>query len=269
MSRLLSLACALLAVVVFAAGLLFATNDVSSPDTRLMPPSSSHLMGTDHLGRDVMSRTFRAVTCAGLIAFPAWLIAIAVGAAAGFAAAIRPRSLVAAAINTLIKIALTTPLLLVLLGLGAAIGTGPGTIVLVVALVAWAAPARHARSIARETIGSTHFEFAVATGMQRWHLIRYVLVPSCLPPVLISAGGILVEVLAIGVALTLFGFGPPPPAPTLGGMIVDGLRYLSVAPWLIAAPIGVLAMLCLCMRGALMPPGASMASTLSRLQGSS
>lgn len=267
MSRLISLACALFAVVMLASGFLFATNDASSPDTRLMSPSSSHLMGTDQLGRDVMSRTFRAVTSAGLIAFPAWLFAVAVGAAAGFAAAILPGSLVAAAINTLIKIAFTTPFLLVLLGLGAAIGMGPGTIVLVVALLAWAAPARQARSIARQALGSTYFEFAVATGMPRWYRIRYVLVPSCLPPVLISAGGILVEVLAIGVALTLFGFGPPPPSPTLGGMIVDGLRYLSVAPWLIAAPIGVLAMLCVCIRGALIPPATSMANAGSLFGG--
>jgi len=240
--------CALAAVLLCSIGWLLVADDFPDLDVRLSPPSLAHWAGTDHLGRDVLSRTLRALAHAAVVAIPAWLIAVGVGALIGMIAAARDRTPLARMIDWSIRIAFSTPFLLVLVGLGAVVGRGMGAIFLVVVLLAWAPPARHARAVARDVLGAPYTHAALALGFSSWDLARFVLAPACLRPVLAASGGLLVEILALDMALTIFGFGAPPPAPTLGTLLADGLRFLSTAPWMALLPLAVLCCLCLCLR---------------------
>lgn len=89
---------------------------------------------------------------------------------------------------------------------------------------------------------------ALTLGFSPFDLARYVLAPACLRPVLAASGGLLVEILALDMALTLFGFGSPPPSPTLGTLLADGLRYFSTAPWMALVPLAVVCCLCVSLR---------------------
>lgn len=235
-------------VLLCGIGWLLATADSPNLDVRLSPPSLAHWAGTDHLGRDVLTRTLRALAQAAAVAVPAWIIAVGIGALIGMIAAVRDREPVARMIDWSIRIAFSTPFLLVLVGLGAVVGRGMGAIFLVVVLLAWAPPARHARAIARDVLGAPYTQAALTLGFSPFDLARYVLAPACLRPVLAASGGLLVEILALDMALTLFGFGSPPPSPTLGTLLADGLRYFSSAPWMALVPLAVLCCLCVGLR---------------------
>ena len=217
-------------------------------EVRLDAPSPTHWAGTDHLGRDVLSRCLRAIARTTAVATPAWALAVAIGVIAGMGAASSERRLLSRVVDWGVRIVFTTPFLLVLVAMGALIGRGLGAVFLVVVLLGWAYPARHARAIARDALHAPYTQTALAMGYPASSLVKYVLVPTCVLPVVVASGGLLVEIMALDMALSLFGFGPPPPTPTLGTMLTDGLRYLSVAPWIIATPLLIVCVVCLGVR---------------------
>ncbi len=182
------------------------------------------------------------------MAVPAWALAVGLGALLGMGAAIREKMLFGRVVDWGIRIVFTTPLLLVLVSAGALIGRGFGSVFLVVVLLGWAYPARHARAVARDVLGARYTQAALAMGFPPLSIVTYVLAPTCLLPVIAASGGLLVEIMALDMALSLFGFGPPPPAPTLGTLLNDGLRFLSVAPWMVATPLMIVCCVCVGVR---------------------
>ncbi|HKX29146.1 MAG TPA: ABC transporter permease subunit, partial [Blastocatellia bacterium] len=122
------------------------------------------------------------------------------------------------------------------------------TIFLVVVVLGWAPAARYARALARDALGAPYTRAAYAMGFSTAELSRHVLLPLCIRQVISAKGAILVEIFVLDFALTLFGFGPSPPFPTLGGLISDGLRFFTVAPWTILTPLVSLCAVCVSLR---------------------
>jgi ABC-type dipeptide/oligopeptide/nickel transport system permease subunit len=242
---------AFLVLLLCGVGWLVRADDAPVLAARLSSPSLDHWAGTDHLGRDVLNRTLRATAGAAAVAIPAWAIATGLGAFMGLIAAVYHGRLYGQMIDWGIKVVFATPFLLVLLGLGVVAGRGMSTLFLVVVLLGWASPARHARAVARDALAAPYTHAALSMGFSAVELARYVLLPTCLKPVVAASGALIVEILALDMALTLFGFGPPPPAPTLGTLLSDGLRFLGTAPWTLLTPICVVCVVCLCVRAVL------------------
>ncbi len=251
MKVVLRLAAVLLVLLLCGTGWLLPSSNTPDLEARFSKPSIAHWAGTDHLGRDVLNRTLRATSHAAAIAIPAWLIAVGAGVLIGMLAAVYDKRAVGHLADWAIRTVFATPFFLVLVGLGAVLGRGMGTIFVVVILLGWAPPARHARAIAREALGAPYTQASRAMGFSPLDLARFVLAPACLWPVLAASGGLIVEILALDMALTLFGFGPPPPSPTLGTLVSDGLRSFGAAPWTVLAPLIVMCVLCVMIRGML------------------
>ena len=229
-------------------GWLLPAADPPELEARLAAPSATHWAGADQLGRDVLSRSLRAIARTATMAAPAWILVVGAGAILGMGAALREGKLFGRAVDWGIRIVFTTPFLLILIAMGALIGRGLGSVFLVVVLLGWAYPARHARAVARDALGAPYTQTALAMGFPMSRIVIYVLVPACVLPVVAASGGLLVEIMALDMALSLFGFGPPPPTPTMGSMLTDGLRYLSVAPWIVATPLSLVCVLCVGVR---------------------
>ncbi len=225
-----------LALVALAAPWL-ATYDPSAIrlDRALDPPSVSHWLGTDQLGRDLFSRMVfgaRISLLIGIIAVGiATVIGLAIGAVAGFYG-----GQVDAWLMRLVDLMLCFPTLFLVLAVIAVLEPNIVNIMVVIGLTGWMGVARLVRA---EVLSLKRREFVLAAraigASDSWIIVRH-LIPNAMPPVLVSAtlgvaGAILVES-----SLSFLGIGVQPPTPSWGNILAEGKEALGVAWWLTVCP---------------------------------
>jgi peptide/nickel transport system permease protein len=208
----------------------------------LAPPSQTFRLGTDILGRDVLSETLHALSATVRSALPATVVTLIFGALFGFVAARLPRSL-ALVLRSLIGIAASLPaLLLAVLAIGLSTrGWAP------VAAGLSAAPFTFVRAFdrARREERASHSEYARATGISASTLLRRDLVYEFTDTILASAARALAAVTLILSTVSFLGFGAVPPHRDLGLMIAASRTYFLHAWWTAAFPALALTLLIL------------------------
>jgi peptide/nickel transport system permease protein len=182
--------------------------------TRLKPSSAAHWLGTDNLGRDVLSRVVygaRVSMAVGLGAVTLGLLgALLVGLITGYAG-----GLLDATVQRVVDAFMCFPLLLVALTIMALLGPGLANVVLTLGLVL------AVRDSAR------------ALGAPHARIIRRHVLPNIAAPLLILVTVNLGGVILVEAALSFLGFGVPPPRPSWGGMLsTAGVVHMLRAPWL-------------------------------------
>jgi peptide/nickel transport system permease protein len=241
MSRDLRVALGLVALLAVTAALgPFLTQDpLAQPDLlggALQAPSRAHWLGTDQFSRDVLARLVAgARTSLGVAA-----LAIAIAATLGVGLGLLAGSLHGAAatlMRRIIDLALGLPRVIVLLVLVAALGgVGPIGLALLLGLTGWPAIARLVRG---ETLRLRHADWVLASqaiGAAPWRIYARGILPGTLPPVLVAAALGLADAILVEAGLSFLGLGIRPPAPSWGGMILEGREHLVATPWLVLAP---------------------------------
>lgn len=227
---LLSLAILLILVVLAVFAPWIAPHDpgeMSLVNRRLFPAFSdegrtnaAYLLGTDGLGRDVLSRLIYGARMTLIVAFSSVLLGGFVGVMAGLFAGYFGKWL-GAAIMRLADLQLAFPSLLLGLVAMALLGSGVVELVLVIALTQWAIYARVVRS---EVLRVKELEFvqgARALGAGRWRLIFRHVFPNTVASMLVVASFSLAMAIYYEAALSFFGLGVPPAIPTWGNMLSD------------------------------------------------
>ena len=207
---------------------------VRVPDA-LLPPSAAHWLGTDQLGRDVLSRLIygtRISLVIGLIAVGiASIIGIGVGALAGYYG-----GWIDAALMRLVDTMLSIPTIFLLLAIIAIIGPSIHVIMIVIGLTSWMGVARLIRA---EILSLKEREFVLAArvlGASSWRILSRHLIPNAIGPVLVSATlGVGSAILTESV-LSYLGLGVQPPTPSWGNILNEGRIALGVAWWLTLSP---------------------------------
>ncbi|CAM3921997.1 putative D,D-dipeptide transport system permease protein DdpC [Pseudomonas reidholzensis] len=205
------------------------------PAHALQPPSAAHWFGTDHLGRDLYSRTvhgaslsLRATTLAVLIAL---LVGGAIGLVCGYFSG-RVDSL----LMRLVEVLMAIPSLLLAMAVITVLGFGTLNIALAVGLSSVATFIRLTRGEVLRWRASTFVEAALSCGVGHWAIIARHILPHAAGPVLALAalefGG---AVLAVS-ALSFLGFGAPPPQPEWGLLIAEGRNFMVAAWWYTTLP---------------------------------
>jgi len=201
----------------------------------LMPPSPAHLLGTDTLGRDVLSRIIFGARVSLLVGFVAvgiaTLIGLLVGALAGYYGGVLDQILM-----RLVDLMLCFPTIFLILAVIAVLGPNIWNIMAVIGLTSWMGVARLVRA---EFLSLREREFVVAAralGASDARLIWRHLLPNALTPVMVSAtlgvaGAILVES-----SLSFLGLGVQPPTPSWGNMLTMGKDNIEIAWWLSVFP---------------------------------
>ncbi len=201
----------------------------------LMPPSPTHLLGTDTLGRDVLSRVIYGARISLLVGFVAvglaTLIGVLVGALAGYYGGV-----VDAVLMRLVDLMLCFPTLFLILAVIAVLGPSIWNIMVVIGVTGWMGVARLVRA---EFLSLREREFVVAAralGASDARLIWRHLLPNALTPVMVSAtlgvaGAILTES-----ALSFLGLGVQAPTPSWGNILTMGKDNLEIAWWLSVFP---------------------------------
>lgn len=209
---------------------------------RLLPPlSEGHLLGTDVLGRDMLSRQLFSLRTALTIGFAAELgalaIALVVGMIAGYRGGRADQLLMA-----LTDVMYAFPAYLFSVLIVVIMGREITAIILAIAVTSWVTQARLVRA---QVLKVKTFEFVEAArsfgAKGRVVAVRYIL-PNAIGPLLVTTSfGIPAAIMAES-GLAILGLGVAPPTPSWGGMIVDGYRYALTAPYLIAVPLALFAL---------------------------
>jgi peptide/nickel transport system permease protein len=195
----------------------------------------AHLLGTDHLGRDVLSRVIWGSRVSLVIGFAAVLVGGVLGSAAGIAAGFS-RGRADAIIMTLADAQLAFPFILLAIGIIAVLGPSFPTLVVVIGLSGWVSYARILRSQvlvlrSREFVESIH---ALGGSLVRV-ILRHVL-PNVLSTIVVIATLELARAIVLEATLSFLGLGIQPPTPSWGGMVQEGREYLDSAWWISTFP---------------------------------
>ncbi len=203
---------------------------------RLLGPSAGHWMGTDELGRDVMSRVLYGARISMLVGVSvvagAALVGVTLGALAGYFGGWLDRI-----INSLLTNAfLSFPGILLAIAFAAFLGAGIGKVILALIITGWAGYARLARAQVLKTKEMDYVLAARSLGASHTRILLRHIMPNAIQPVMIQmsigmAGAILAES-----TLSFLGLGVLAPAPSWGAMLNDASYYLFSAPHLVAFP---------------------------------
>jgi peptide/nickel transport system permease protein len=211
----------------------YATQDLMA--TFLRPGEEGHLLGTDHLGRDLLSRLIVGIGISLGVGFGVTAITMIIGTIAGAIAGYRP-GWADTLISGLIEVTWGFPLILIAVILAGALEPGLLSIVLAIALINWAG---FARVIRGEVISLREREFvqaARAMGVDDWRiLIRHIL-PHTVAPALVMASYYVAAAIIAEAAFSFIGLGAQPPTPSLGVMIADGRNYMLLDHWISTIP---------------------------------
>ncbi|MWV47674.1 ABC transporter permease subunit [Rathayibacter sp. VKM Ac-2803] len=195
----------------------------------------AHLLGTDALGRDTLSRLAVATRVSLLVAFGAVAISALVGLSIGLVAGWR-RGRLDSVLMAVGDVQLAIPVVLLLIVLVAALGSSPLLLVTLLGLTNWVGYGRVTRSLAVSLRERDFVSAVTAAGGGGWWIVRKHLLPNVLPQVLILAAFEIGVVITIESSLSFLGLGIQPPTPSLGLMINEGQKYLQTDPALTLLP---------------------------------
>jgi peptide/nickel transport system permease protein len=200
-----------------------------------MPPGAPFYLGTDDLGRDVLSRLLHGARISMLVGLVAMTVTMLIGTAIGITAGYFG-GLTDVLLMRLTDIMLAFPGLLLAVALVAVLQPSVWTIFVVIGLVSWTGVARVMRS---EVLSLREREFVAAAramgARDRRILFRHVL-PNALPTMVVIAALSTSGTILLDAGLSFLGIGVPPPTPTWGRMIQEATSYYRVAPWLMLFP---------------------------------
>jgi peptide/nickel transport system permease protein len=231
---------AMLLVALFADSLTPYAYTALDLSARLQPPLGfegqvNHPLGTDELGRDVLSRLVTSIRMSLLIAFASTLISATIGLTLGFLAA-RFRGWIEQAVLIAIDFQASIPFMLIALAVLAFFGN---TLVLFICLMGchgWERTARITRSLAISAIEQGYANAVQALGASSWRVYFRHILPNIASTLIVSMTLTFPEVILLESGLSFFGLGVQPPLTSLGNMVGYGREYLQSAPWILLAP---------------------------------
>jgi len=225
----------LLFVVVVAAPVVapYSPYDQSIVE-RLQGPSMKHLLGTDELGRDLLSRVIFGARIALGVAIPAVLIAMFVGMLTGLISGYVGRSVDQVAIVGMDAIQ-AFPAVILALALLAVLGPSLRNVVIVIGVALAPGYARVVRAMTRAAKQNQYVEAEVSLGAGTTRIAVHHLLPNIAAPLFILIAMDIPSAIAIEAGLAFLGLGVPPPSPSWGALLSDGFRYVLISPWAIIA----------------------------------
>ena len=225
-------------IVLFALTAIFA--DVLAPygmlemslADRLSGPSARFLLGTDHIGRDLLTRLIYGARVSLTVGLAATalnvVVALLIGGASGFVG-----GNVDLATQRFVDAWVSIPGLLILLTIMSIVGQGLVQTIVVLGVTGGIGGSRVVRSAVIAIKENVYFQAAEAIGSSRWRTLVWHVVPNIVAPVIIVFSINIGAVIISEASLSFLGFGLPVEVPSWGGMLSrEGREYMEQAPWL-------------------------------------
>jgi peptide/nickel transport system permease protein len=224
------------AVIAVAAPWLapFAINDVDVPSA-LRPPSGAHWMGTDELGRDVLSRVLVAIQASLEVAVVSVAVALVAGVTLGVVAGYRG-GWVDTVFMRVVDVMFAFPVLLLALAIVAILGPGVTTTMLAIGVVYTPIFARVSRASALSVRVEPYVQVSRTMGTGHGYILGRHVLPNIAGPLIVQTSLSLAFAILSEAALSFLGLGIQPPRPSLGRMIYDSQGFVTLAWWMAVCP---------------------------------
>ena len=227
---------AMTAGVLMLCGLPMPMNpNATNLEAKLLPPSATHWLGTDNLGRDVLSRMVAGSTISLTVGFVAMAVSLGigifVGAVSGYFGGWIDNLLM-----RIVDALLCFPSFFLILTAIAILGPNIWIIIAVIGLVSWTGTARLVRAEFLTLRESEYVRAARAMGQSGWNIIFRHIMPNAAAPIFVTAIISIPDAILVESGLSFLSFGVPPPQATWGNIIADGKTYILDAWWLIVFP---------------------------------
>lgn len=199
---------------------------------KLQPPSAAHWFGTDHLGRDMLSRVIHGARTALVIAMVSVAIAGVIGLFLGLLAGYGPRWLDAVLVLVFDSFN-SLPMIMFALAIITVLGTGTGTLILVIAVTSFPS---YARLIRAQTLALKNSDYVLAERLQGAGPLRIILMhllPNVVSPLIILLSMDIPVVIMVEAGLSFLGLGVRPPTPSWGSILYDGYTSIRSAPFMV------------------------------------
>ena len=195
----------------------------------LQGPSLAHWLGTDYLGRDLLSRLIGgarvSLVAMSLVLASALVIGVVIGSLAGYIG-----GKVEVALISMIDIALALPSLVIALALIGIMGPGYWSMIAALTLAWWANYARMSRAVVVTELRQPYIEAARIMGAGHLHIFFRHILPNVLSPVMVAATLGFAAAIITESALSFLGLGFPPDFPTWGRLLFEGVEYMQMDP---------------------------------------
>jgi ABC-type dipeptide/oligopeptide/nickel transport system permease subunit len=246
--RLLMLGGFLVALVILSAVLADVISPYSPYDidvaNKLQPPSRAHWLGTDEIGRDVLSRIIHAARISvkvGTVAVSVGLIGGAlIGITAGYFGGV-----IDMALMRFMELLFSFPAILLAIVLMSVLGTSILNAMTAIGIIFIPGFSRLARAATQEVLRQQYIEAAHTIGMSDLRILTQEILPNVITPLLVEAMAAFAYAVLLESSLSFLGLGAQPPEPSWGNMLNTGRGFMEQAPWLGVVPgmamfIGVL-----------------------------
>ena len=204
-------------------------------DAKFVPPCREHLMGTDNLGRDCMSRMLYGARISLSVGFVAVGISVFVGIIVGSVAGYYGKT-VDMLLMRFVDVMICFPTFFLILTVVALISPSIIAVMVVIGLTGWM---RIARLVRAEFLSLKEREFVIAAralGLNDRRIIFRHILPNALAPVIVSATLGVAGAILLEAGLSFLGFGVQPPSPSWGNILTEGRTYIFDAWWLTVFP---------------------------------
>jgi peptide/nickel transport system permease protein len=200
-----------------------------------LPPSAEFPMGTDQIGRDVLSR----VVWGARLSLYVGLVSVVFGITAGSLWGAVTAYLGGAAdtgSQRVVDSVMALPPIILALALMAALGQSVNNVIIALVVLLTPTAARTIRSIALGIVASPYMESARAVGATNWRIISRHLIPNCMAGYIVLVTTNVSYAIVVEASLSFIGAGAPPDEPSWGGMLTAGIQALETAPWMVFFP---------------------------------
>ncbi|HLF47744.1 MAG TPA: ABC transporter permease [Methylomirabilota bacterium] len=198
-------------------------------------PSAEFPMGTDQVGRDVLSRVIWGARLSLYVGLASVVLGVTLGSLWGVATAYFGGAADAGSQRVVDSLMALPPIILAL-SLMAALGQSVTNVILALTILLTPTAARTVRSVALGVAAAPYVEAARATGGSNWRIIRRHVIPNCMASYIVLMTTNVSYAIVVEASLSFLGAGAPPDEPSWGGMLTAGVQALETAPWMVFFP---------------------------------
>jgi peptide/nickel transport system permease protein len=200
-----------------------------------LPPSADFPMGTDQIGRDILSRVVWGARLSLYVGLASVLVGVTLGALWGVVTAYFG-GVSDTVSQRVVDSLMALPPIVLALGLMAALGQSVNNVIIALAILLTPTAARTVRSVALAIQATPYVEAARAAGCSHGRVIFRHILPNCLATYIVLVTTNVSYAIVVEAALSFLGLGAPPDEPSWGGMLTAGTQALETAPWMIFFP---------------------------------
>ena len=207
----------------------------SDPFKRLQPPDGTYWLGTDGLGRDMLSRLIHGTRLSLLIGFISVVLSLSIGVVLGTIAGY-VRGLTEIVIMRLMDVMLALPSLLLAIAVVAILGPGLINAMYAIAIVLLPHYVRLTRAAVIAEANKEYVQSSRIAGAGALRLMFNAILPNCMAPLIVQATLGFSNAILDAAALGFLGLGAQPPTPEWGSMLAGALEFIERAPWVVTFP---------------------------------